>query len=75
MGNWSYPCQSHYWIEQNEIEWASKWSHEKIAANRARDRADRERYLKSRSEPETTQAPVARSGRGLMDRVRGLFRR
>lgn len=75
VGNWSYPCQSHYWIEQSNIEWASKMSHEKIEANRARDKADRERYLKSRSEPVTTQAPAASYGRGLLDRLRGLFRR
>src|SRR6266496_1497891 len=33
VGNWSYPCQSHYWIERNRIEWASKMSREKIKAN------------------------------------------
>jgi len=30
VGNWSYPCQSHYWIINNEIEWAPKWTKEKI---------------------------------------------
>ena len=75
VGNWSYPCQSHYWIEQNHIEWARSWSHEKIEANRAQDKADRERYLKSRREPATAQPRATDSGRGLIDRLRGLFRR
>lgn len=75
VGNWSYPCQSHYWIEQNDIEWAPKWSHEKIEANRARDKEDRERYLKSRSKPATTQSRAPDSRRGFIDRLRGLFRR
>ena len=30
IGNWSLPCQSHYWITNNEVEWAPKWSKEKI---------------------------------------------
>jgi hypothetical protein len=76
VGNWSYACQSHYWIDQNRIDWAkSKWSREKIEANRARDKAERQRYLESRAEPAAAQPPTAESGRGLIDRLRGLLRR
>jgi Family of unknown function (DUF6527) len=25
IGNWSYPCQSHYWIRRNNVEWVSRW--------------------------------------------------
>jgi Family of unknown function (DUF6527) len=72
VGNWSYPCRSHYWIEQNRIEWAVPLSMEKIEENRARDRAARVRYLDSRSEPEESGG-TASVRRGLIDRVRGLF--
>ena len=44
IGNWSYPCQSHYWIRNDRIDWAPKMSKEKIAAGRERDRLDRERH-------------------------------
>ena len=37
IGNWSFPCQSHYWIDRNCIRWAERWSEERIAAGRARD--------------------------------------
>lgn len=37
IGNWSFPCQSHYWIDRNGIRWAEQWSEERIAAGRARD--------------------------------------
>lgn len=30
IGNWSTPCQSHYWITDSEVEWARKWSTEEI---------------------------------------------
>jgi hypothetical protein len=22
IGNWNFPCQSHYWIRRNNVEWA-----------------------------------------------------
>jgi len=42
IGNWSFPCQSHYWIDRGRIRWAPKWSREKIEAGRARDRRTKE---------------------------------
>lgn len=38
IGNWSFPCQSHYWIEENRVVWARRWSREEIEAGRTRDR-------------------------------------
>lgn len=38
IGNWSYDCESHYWIKKNRIVWAPKWSMEEIAAGREKDR-------------------------------------
>jgi hypothetical protein len=75
VGNWSYECQSHYWIEQNRIEWARRWTRDKVEQARARDRADRERYLKSRAEPARARSLVKQSACGLIDRITGLFRR
>ena len=38
IGNWSEECQSHYWIHNNKIHWARKWSRHKILKSRkARD--------------------------------------
>ncbi|MFC4144810.1 DUF6527 family protein [Micromonospora mangrovi] len=28
VGNWNYPCRSHYWIRRNRIEWAKDRSHD-----------------------------------------------
>lgn len=38
IGNWSYPCQSHYWIRRNHVHWARRLSAAQIAAVRERDR-------------------------------------
>lgn len=37
IGNWSFPCQSHYWIRNNQIKWTDAWSQEQIATGRAND--------------------------------------
>lgn len=37
IGNWSFPCQSHYWIRKNRVQWAPKWSGEQIQRGRLSD--------------------------------------
>lgn len=38
IGNWSFPCRSHYWITSGgHVQWARTWSTEEVAAGR-RDR-------------------------------------
>ncbi len=39
IGNWSFKCESHYWISHNRVRWAGKWSRREIELGRARDRA------------------------------------
>jgi len=44
IGNWSFECQSHYWVDRNVIRWAPRWSPEQIAAGRHRDQAAKGQY-------------------------------
>jgi hypothetical protein len=43
IGNWSAACQSHYWITENRIDWASAFTPAEIAANRAGDQRARQK--------------------------------
>jgi len=45
IGNWSFRCQSHYWIRHNQVVWANRWSREQIEAARRSDRTAREAYF------------------------------
>ena len=45
IGNWSFPCKSHYLIVQNKVVWAGTMSDEKIAQVKARDTRDQEAYI------------------------------
>jgi uncharacterized protein DUF6527 len=56
IGNWSFPCRSHYWIRNNRVRWAADWPQSRVDANRAHDRYAKERYFSGRGgvdEPET----------------------
>ena len=44
IGNWSLPCQSHYWITDNEVEWASRWTKRQIERGRIEEEQDKEKY-------------------------------
>jgi hypothetical protein len=36
VGNWSFPCRSHYWIRNSRIQWAGGWTNEQVAVARER---------------------------------------
>lgn len=38
IGNWGFPCRSHYWIRRGRVRWARRWSEEEIQAGRAQNR-------------------------------------
>jgi hypothetical protein len=67
IGNWSFKCRSHYWIRENEIQWAPQWSEEQIKAGRLHDRNAKFRYfrlrrLKSEGPALETEASQPRPG-------------
>jgi hypothetical protein len=47
IGNWSFPCQSHYWVKRNRVRWAAKWSREEIKAGRMQDASEKEWYYET----------------------------
>ena len=54
IGNWRLPCQSHYWIRSNQIEWAAKMSQVAIEKGRLLDRIAKESHRKYNSNPPLT---------------------
>jgi hypothetical protein len=51
IGNWSFPCQSHYWIRNSRINWAPKWSREQIERGRSHDTYAKKDYFASLDAP------------------------
>ena len=52
IGNWSEECQSHYWIRNNQIRWASKFSRYEILQTRRKSEWEREQYFNTHTKPE-----------------------
>lgn len=46
IGNWSFPCKSHYWIDAGRIRWARGFSEAEIAMVRQEARSRREGYYR-----------------------------
>lgn len=49
IGNWTFPCRSHYWVRSGRIEWAGDMSLVAIDAGRKRDAQAKARLQASRS--------------------------
>ena len=56
IGNWSYPCRSHYIIRRNRALWAGDMSEEDIARGRVHDRLVKGRYFDKPVQPVVTPA-------------------
>jgi hypothetical protein len=59
IGNWSFACQSHYWIERNAVKWDRRWSCEEIEAGRASDALAKGEYYGGGSPPVAAGADAA----------------
>ena len=72
IGNWSFPCRSHYWIRHNRVEWAADCSNVTIAEGREADRRAKQEYFEPKPEsPEGKKSPKFR--RGLWAAFKRLF--
>jgi len=45
IGNWNYPCRSHYWITNNNVEWARRWTEKQIKNARKKEVYEKENYF------------------------------
>jgi hypothetical protein len=57
IGNWNFPCRSHYWISNNQVEWAKDWSEYKITASLVKDRNEKEKYYRRGDKGDHDEAP------------------
>lgn len=78
IGNWSFPCRSHYLIIRNEVVWAKPMSAQQIAMVKAKDSRDRKAFIDRSNATKTSNNIESRvasgftsfDGNGLFARVR-----
>lgn len=78
IGNWSFPCKSHYLIIRNEVVWAETMSAQQIARVKVRDARDQEKYIKrcNKEKLRLTQdiSKVAAQSSGISGLIEKLIR-
>jgi len=61
IGNWSYPCRSHYVLRGNRVVWAGPMAASDIRAIRDADAREKKRYYGSQLKAEATSPESAES--------------
>jgi hypothetical protein len=66
IGNWNFPCRSHYWIRRNKVRWSWDWSDREVDSGRQFDAKQKDRYYrKQRHEAAPEQTPVTEKGEAI----------
>lgn len=74
IGNWSFPCRSHYWIRNNRVRWAESWTDEEVQRNREVDALRKqEHYAQIAPKGNLTDRHTQRDT--LWTRIKGWFYR
>ncbi len=66
IGNWNFPCRSHYWISESSVVWSYTFGDKEIESVRYRDNKDRTDYLESKQK--TNQTWIAKLYQGIINR-------
>lgn len=74
IGNWSFPCKSHYLIIRNQIVWAETMSARQIARVKARDARDQEEYIRRCNQAKLAEFKLRSSSSWLSQLLAALRR-
>jgi hypothetical protein len=50
IGNWNFPCRSHYWIKGDQVRWDRKWDKEEVRAVRTAQSEEKKTLDKTNAE-------------------------
>ena len=75
IGNWQWPCRSHYWITAGEVRWADQWTPGQIERGRRAEEERRLAYYDSRKvQRRNPLSAVWHWFKNLVSRLRSWFR-
>lgn len=75
IGNWSFPCRSHYFITRNEVVWAADMTPRQIENVKARDLRDQEAMIarQNKEKLEVRKTEVSEEQNLSQSRTRGWW--
>ncbi len=65
IGNWEFPCRSHYWLQGGQVIWSDTWSPSRVEAGRRAEEERRRAYFES----------LKPGRRGILRRIRAFLKR
>jgi len=68
IGNWSFECQSHYFIVQNTVKWVDQWSKERIETGRTHDQKTKQTYFGTDKTIDSKKKTNGKSSDGFLSR-------
>jgi hypothetical protein len=79
IGNWNFPCRSHYIIRKNRIVGAGPWEEDRIAEGREQDHKRKSKHYETKpdckdSKPKPVQSDSS-DGPGLWERIKKQVRK
>lgn len=67
IGNWSFACQSHYWIKEGKAIWAGAMSKDQIDSVRSYDRIAKRRHYDGGATAKEATPPTPARKKGFWD--------
>ena len=74
VGNWNFPCRSHYWIDEGRVRWARGFSEDEVALGRQEARERRMNYFETKRRARTWRPPKTDDESGLKWSFWRIFR-
>ena len=74
IGNWSFGCRSHYWIDEGSVRWARGFSDDEVSLVRQEARKRRVGYYQTKRPGPTREFPGRDYERGWKGSIRKIFR-
>ena len=75
VGNWNFPCRSHYWVRKGKVHWAGKFTDLEIKGVQAKDKKDKVKHFETKFTPSEKPRPVPKKleAKKIKDRLRDIF--
>ena len=74
IGNWNFPCRSHYWIDEGNVRWARGFPEAEVALVRQEARKRRDGYYETEGTELTRKLPGGDAQRGLRRAIWKIIR-
>lgn len=73
IGNWDFPCQSHYWIRRNKVINAERWDKQEIHYGKGNDKKQKIKFFNGKSDNENSYTKIPNKTKGWKKVLKSLF--